>query len=273
MGGQDFSCQECHVTTGHRIAGASTTCAVSEGVVSCLDCHDERPHPEEHPLLRKLNDHQESIACQTCHIPVFAKARPTLMFWDWSKAGKDVRKLPEDPYYISTYHKKKGVLIKRQNVRPIYAWYNGKHRRYLAGDPADLDGATYINKPCGDITDPKAKITPYKLHTAIQPADAVYGCLVIPKLWGGFWKHYDWKRAAEEGMKEAGLRFSGKIRFVNTVMYWRLNHEVVPKQEALSCTQCHSPDGVMDFEALGYKGDPAITGGRFSKTPLNKSSL
>jgi hypothetical protein len=45
-------------------------------------------------------------------------------------------------------------------------------------------------------------------------------------------------------------------------MYWRLNHEVVPKKNALSCTDCHSLDGVMDFKALGYKGDPAIVGGR-----------
>jgi hypothetical protein len=66
-------------------------------------------------------------------------------------------------------------------------------------------------------------------------------------------------------MKAAGLKYSGKIKFVNTKMYWRINHEVVPKQKALSCTNCHSPDGVMDFEALGYKGDPAITGRRFEK--------
>ena len=63
-------------------------------------------------------------------------------------------------------------------------------------------------------------------------------------------------------MEEAGLKYSGKIKFVETKMYWRLNHEVVPKNDALSCTDCHRWDGVMDFKSLGYKGDPATMGGR-----------
>jgi len=49
---------------------------------------------------------------------------------------------------------------------------------------------------------------------------------------------------------------------VNTSMHWRLNHGVTPRQEALSCTDCHRSDGVMDVKALGYTGDPAIKGGR-----------
>ena len=67
-------------------------------------------------------------------------------------------------------------------------------------------------------------------------------------------------------MKEAGLKYSGKIKFVNTLMHWPINHGVVPKQESLSCTHCHGPDGVMDFEGLGYPDDPAISGGRVKKT-------
>ncbi len=263
MGREDFSCQECHQVMSHKIAGTSTTSAVSEGTISCLDCHDEKPHSEDHPLLKKLNDHIHSLACQTCHIPTFAKAKPTLMFWDWSKAGKEIKVLPEDPYCISTHHKKKGLLIKKQNVRPTYAWYNGKHLRYLAGDPANLEGVTYLNPPVGDIKDPSAKITPYKLHEAIQPADGINGYLIIPKIWGGFWKHYDWNKSSEEGMKAAGLKYSGDIKFVKTIMHWRINHEVVPQHQALSCTNCHSPNGRMDFKALGYKGDPAVIGGRF----------
>lgn len=262
MGGQDFTCQTCHVTTNHKIAGSSTTSAVSEGVVACTDCHHDRPHPENHPLLQQLNDHGDAIACQTCHIPRFATAKPTLMYWDWSKAGQEMKTSPEDPYCISIHHKKKGLLIKRKNVQPVYAWYNGKHRRVLAGDRVNLEGNTDLNPPVGDIQDPEARITPYKLHRAVQPADAQYGYLIIPKLWKGFWDHFDWTRAAAEGMRAAHMDFSGKIRFVNTTMHWRINHGVVPKSQALSCTHCHSPDGVMDFKALGYSGDPALSKGR-----------
>lgn len=270
MGSQDFTCQECHVSFQHKISGASTTCSVSEGRISCTDCHDENPHDNDHPLLKTLNDHCETIACQTCHIPTFARDKPTLMFWDWSKAGKAVGLLPRDPDVIATHNKKKGVLIKRQNVQPIYTWYDGRHMRYLNGDPANLDGVTDLNPPVGNIKDPAARITPYKIFSGIQPADATYGYLIVPKLWEGFWTHFDWNRAATDGMKEAGLKYSGNIKFVNTLMHWRINHGVVPKQKALSCTNCHGPDGVMDFEALGYPDDPAISGKRF---PEKKTSL
>jgi hypothetical protein len=63
-------------------------------------------------------------------------------------------------------------------------------------------------------------------------------------------------------MKAAGLKYSGKTAFVKTDMYWRLNHEVVPKEKALSCTDCHKKDGAINFRALGYQGDPAVVGGR-----------
>ena len=90
---------------------------------------------------------------------------------------------------------------------------------------------TDLNLPVGNISDPEARITPYKLYTAVQPADAVYRYLIVPKLWGGYWKHFDWNRAAADGMKAAGLKYSGKIKFVKTRMYWRINHEVVPKDK------------------------------------------
>ncbi len=94
MGGQDFRCQDCHVTMNHKIAGASTTSAVSEGRVSCVDCHDPEPHPKANPVLDTLNRHCDTVACQTCHIPRFAKAKPTLMFWDWSRAGMEMVSTP-----------------------------------------------------------------------------------------------------------------------------------------------------------------------------------
>ncbi|MDX9787674.1 MAG: tetrathionate reductase family octaheme c-type cytochrome [Desulfobacterales bacterium] len=265
MGGKDFSCQECHKTTEHKIAGASTTCAVSEGRVRCEDCHPARPHDNDNPVLKTLNDHGDAIACQTCHIPVVSKAKPTMIFWDWSKAGDTTRSNTEEIQAdgtIVSYNKIKGEMITRKNIKPDYAWYNGMHRRYLLGDPVNRSGSTCLNPPLGNINDPKAKITPYKRHHGVQPADAEYGYLVVPKLFKGYWDHFDWNKATEDGMKAAGLKYSGKLAFVKTDMYWRLNHEIAPKENALSCTDCHRKDGVIDFKALGYAGDPAVTGGR-----------
>ena len=45
-------------------------------------------------------------------------------------------------------------------------------------------------------------------------------------------------------------------------MYWPITHLVTPAEHALQCVDCHSPNGRMDWEALGYYGDPMRWGGR-----------
>ena len=47
-------------------------------------------------------------------------------------------------------------------------------------------------------------------------------------------------------------------------MHWPLTHMVQPADQALQCTDCHSDNGRMDWEAMGYLGDPIQWGGRFS---------
>ena len=269
MDGLGFTCQKCHTTKKHKIAGRSTTSAVSEGTVSCRDCHDKKPHDPSSQLLARLNDHCDAIACQTCHIPKYAKEVKTVMLWDWSQSGEENKMLKKTDSMVKQLSKKKGLLIKEKNLRPKYEWYNGKHRRYLKGDPVDMDGVTELNPPDGDIYDPQARIWPYKLMKGIEPADLKNGYLIVPKLHGegGYFEDFDWHEAASSGMEAAGLDFSGRIRFVDTRMHWRLNHEVAPANEALSCLDCHHPDGVMDFKALGYAGDPAVTGGRDTVEP------
>ncbi|MEA1969751.1 MAG: tetrathionate reductase family octaheme c-type cytochrome [Thermodesulfobacteriota bacterium] len=266
MGGNDFTCQECHVTDKHIIAGKSLALAVGNGEVSCIDCHDEKPHDNSAPLLKKLNEHCSSISCQTCHIAKFARKKFTLTYRDWSKGDGKTKILKQTENRIEMYHKS-GLLIKEKNLTPQYAWYNGKQTRYLKGDPGNLGGVTVFNPPEGSITDPSAKITPFKFMKSMQPADAENGQIIVPNLIGkdGFYATRDWKQTAELGMKAAGLKFSGKVAFAETLLYRRINHGVTPKEDALSCLDCHSPSGVMDFKALGYKGDPAETGARFDE--------
>jgi hypothetical protein len=45
-------------------------------------------------------------------------------------------------------------------------------------------------------------------------------------------------------------------------MYWAITHMVAPAEEALTCAECHGADGRLDWEALGYHGDPVDWGGR-----------
>jgi len=237
--GLDFKCQDCHKTRNHMISGRSISIPASEGDLSCEYCHTDRPHVGSDPVDHHLNKHTKHVACQTCHIPLYAKAAPTKMYWDWSMAGQD-RQPEKDKYGMPIYQKNKGSFRWKQSAKPMYFWYNGTVKRYILGDRIHEDGITELTKPMGGHDDPASQIYPFKIHSGKQISDAVYKYLIAPKVFEGYWKHFDWDKAAREGMKDAGLKYSGKYEFVDTVMYWGLTHEVMPKEQALSCANCHT---------------------------------
>lgn len=252
MGENEMSCVDCHVSEHHQIKGIATsvTAVAGDKQVECTGCHENEPHKSD-----ILNSHIERIACQTCHIPTYAKGLPTKIYWDWSQAGMD-KPVTKDEYGKETFNKKKGSFKWAKDISPVYLWYNGTEDRYLLGDKVDKNGVNRLNYPLGDRDDEKAKIYPFKVMRGEQIADAVNDYLIVPKLWGGFWKHYDWNLAAKEGMQTVGLPYSGKYTFVKTVMYWRVNHEVVGKEKALTCLDCHGEKNRLNWKELGYEGSP-----------------
>ncbi len=260
MGEYDLECIDCHQAENHMIKGRMISVSVeNSNQVYCTDCHSLTPHPDD-----RLNDHTAAVACQTCHIPTAANRDPTKMFWDWSTAGQD---LPEDHL---TYLKIKGSFIYESNFIPTYQWYNGTvSYRYLLGDKIDPSQPTKLNPPGGDIADPNSKIFPFKIHVAKQPYDAVNNYLLQPLTAGegGYWTTFDWPSALALGAKETGLDFSGSYGFAETWMYWPITHMVKPAKQALQCVECHSETGRLDWEALGYPGDPLQWGVRSLATP------
>ena len=97
--GLNFSCQTCHTTGGHEVAGSRYVPKAKDdrGIVipgqedqtrgSCESCHGMDPHP--HGVNDKLNEHSNKVACVTCHVPEFARGgRKTKTWWDWSSAGR-----------------------------------------------------------------------------------------------------------------------------------------------------------------------------------------
>lgn len=251
MGRLNFQCVDCHETHDHAIPGkinATYTSATAATRFDCTECHDDTPHPDA-----QLNKHVARVACQTCHIPAFARKYATKMEWDWSQAGDSSRK--DDPH---EYLKIKGAFQYEDNVRPQYAWYNGRMDRYITGDKLTADPQV-LNQPLGSRDDPTARIFPFKVHRARQIFDPVNRVLIPPITSGegGFWTSFDWDFAAREGMKTAGLPYSGSYDFTETVMYWPINHMTTPAEEALACTECHAETGRLDWTALGYERDPA----------------
>ncbi len=312
MGGYNFQCHTCHETKNHKISGRSFSVPVAEGIKKCEDCHSKKPHYGGTILDHHLNEHTQHIACNTCHTPLFSKCSSTKTYWDWSKAGNKTRKPKLDKWGNPDYSWKKGEFRWDQSVRPEYEWFSGKVERYLLGDKIEEGTKVVtITRPVGDILDAGSKIYPFKIMRGKQPYDVENHYLLVPHLFGkkGYWTTLNWEQSFKLGMKDAGLKYSGNYGWIATEMYWGVEHEVTPKELALSCVQCHNSlrtnnscsrchtdnrcvkfntsawknmdkkqkifkkealkslvvTDYINFRKLGYRGDPIIFGGRFSK--------
>lgn len=244
--GLNMQCVACHKTEQHNISGKLySLSSMNRNRAYCEDCHSSAPHKDN-----ILNEHNLKVACQTCHIPTYAKANSTKMFWDWSTAGRLKDGEPyheEDSLGNHTFLSQKGTFKWERNVRPDYIWFNGTASHYLKGDKIDDPSKPVIlNKLHGTYSDEDSKIIPVKIHIARQPYDPINKILIQPKLFaekkgeGALWLDFDWKRSAEVGMLESELPFSGKVDFIETHMYWPVNHQVAGKEEAVQCKECHT---------------------------------
>jgi octaheme c-type cytochrome (tetrathionate reductase family) len=243
--GGSLECVDCHATENHRISGKLyTVSSMNRNRATCERCHGGAPHSDG-----ILNEHTSRVACQTCHIPEFAKVNATKMFWDWSTAGrlKDGQPFEEkNEDGEAAYMSIKGSFRWAKNVKPEYIWFNGTADHYLLGDLVSAARPYPVNKLNGSYEDPGSKIIPVKTHRGRQIYDPATKMLIQPKLYapqkgeGGFWKDFDWDRAAQEGMKTAGLPYSGKFDFIDTLMYWPVNHMVAPKEKSMGCAECHT---------------------------------
>jgi octaheme c-type cytochrome (tetrathionate reductase family) len=263
--GLDFTCGTCHKGSSHDVAGSRYTPTAQDkgGAIirgkadkrnpaTCVACHSNTPHKDTKQAAR-LNHHATKVACQTCHIPAFARGGiPTKLKWDWSTAGKldkDGKQFSiKDEHGHVVYASHKGNFILGENVKPEYRWFNGEITYTLLGDKIEKgDKPVGINKINGSSDDGKSLIWPFKIMRGKQPYDPEYGTLVKPHTVGnddtGYWKNLNWEKAIAAGMQSVGMPFSGKVDFIETEMYWPTTHMVAPKDKALGCAECHAKDG------------------------------
>ena len=260
--GLNFSCTTCHVTSGHQVAGsryqlpaAETGPAHMRGKAddepaSCQACHGNRPHP-----TALLNDHTDKLACQTCHIPEFARdSIGTEMSWDWSTAtkmgpeGKPI--FVKDSAGRRAFDSKKGTFVWDSYVRPEYRWFNGHFDFKTVGERIDPEHVVRINTPEGQPGEEGARIWPMKIHRGKQAYDKVNQTLLVVHTAGeddtALWHNFDWDKAIRAGMEKANLPYSGQYGFVSTEMHWPIAHMVAPKGDAVPCQQCHMKDGRLE---------------------------
>lgn len=242
--GGNMECTTCHTAENHKMKGRLyTVTSMDKNRLLCEDCHTSKPHDDD-----IINEHTIKVACQTCHIPEYAKVNATKTHWDWSKAGK-LRN--GEPYHVydkdgnETYLSIKGEIIWEKHLKPEYAWFNGTARHHLLEDTI-REIPLVLNPLGGSFEDMNAKIMPVKVMRTIQPYDPIYNKLVSPKLWdkdygkGAYWKDFNWDTAIAKGMEYVNMPWSGKYGFVETEMNWLLNHMVSPKEKSVKCEECHT---------------------------------
>jgi octaheme c-type cytochrome (tetrathionate reductase family) len=247
--GIHMTCVDCHTADNHEIKGKLYSVSANNvNRLHCEDCHGGTPH-----LTDMLNLHTAKIACQTCHIPTYAKENPTKLSWTWSDAGlMDESGRPmtvEDSLGTIWYMSTKGSFTWGTNLKPDYVWFNGTADHYYLGEPIDTTRLPIrINTLHGSYHDPGSKIIPVKIHRGDQIFDTEYLTIIQPHLSpagdpdSAYWREFDWDRAAASGMRRIGLPYSGRYGFIETEMYWPVNHMVSPAAQALQCVDCHTPN-------------------------------
>ncbi|WP_424943190.1 tetrathionate reductase family octaheme c-type cytochrome [Aliiroseovarius crassostreae] len=267
--GANFTCATCHVEDKHNWAGSRYDTVVQETglrqpgagrtTATCESCHSDAPHPLTIKGV-KLNDHTDKLACQSCHIPEFARGGvATKTYWDWSAAGRmgpDGKPMHEDNWVQSdgkklhTYLSTKGIFDYGEDVVPHYAWFDG-HVEYATDEVIDPTQVVEVNRLGGTPGATDSRIWPFKRMKGRQAYDTASMKLTYSQVWGpttdtAFWTNFDWAKAIEAGMKAAGRDYSGQFDFTDTYMYWPITHMVAPAEQALDCVACHAEDGRLE---------------------------
>jgi hypothetical protein len=253
VAGADMKCQECHVTENHRIAGRGSDLRQTDLDVemACTSCHTNKTATGGHGT-EDINRHVARVACQTCHIPTYAKnaadtpateATETHRTWRTSDASAP-------PYHPSS--------VKANNLTPKYRFYNRYSTNYRLGEVAQLDattGAYPTSRPDGDVNDtsPDNKLFPFKYKTAEQPLMTSTGKLIAVDT-AVYFATANPEAAIRAGLANMGHSENEAYSWVSTDTFQLLNHQISPAAQALDCTACHGTTSRMDLKGeLGYR--------------------
>ncbi|MEE4216744.1 MAG: hypothetical protein V2I48_03995 [Xanthomonadales bacterium] len=248
--GADLNCQSCHVPENHRFPGKGSDIRPTDLVgvdLNCSNsgCHGSSPHDNSN-----INRHTEKVACQTCHIPVYAKdasdsiaSEATELHRSW-QSGSDHAQPPFHP-----------VLSKANDQVPVYRHWNRASDNYLLFDTVYEDwetGTYHTSVPDGAADDPDSKLYPFKYKTSDYPLRTESSQLIAldTKV---FFATADADAAARAGLVNMGFSWEDEYQWVTTDTYQLLNHQVSPEDDALKCSACHMNTARMDLQGdLGF---------------------
>lgn len=257
----NLSCQSCHTFVGHKVTGKGSDLRPTDyaSEVACTTCHTTKGNSNGHATAA-VNRHQQRVACQSCHVPTYAKvATETHRDWRYKHDGRDATTCTSTDPCPGHPHADKAA-----NLTPELRFWNRKSDNALLGEIAQIASDTGLfqtSRPDGDINGPLGnKLYPFKYKTAAQPL--VHGGNCDGKLLALDTFVYlkgtgNVNDAVNSGLANQGCTNVGSIEWVTTDTFGLLNHGV-PTSATITCTQCH-PSGNLDpttdskLDKVGYK--------------------
>lgn len=250
--GANLQCQGCHTFQKHRVSGRGSDLRPTDLDIpmscSTVTCHPNQSTGEGHKGNEEITKHVARVACQTCHIPLYGKnAADTLA----TEATEYHRTWAESQQAGTKYHP---LLFLANDVKPVYRFWNRYSWVYNLFDKAVIDQETghyAISRPVGTITDRDSKLYPFKYKTAEQPFATNKGTLVALDT-SVYFRTGDPVAATKSGLKNMGYSPAEPFIWVKTDEYQMLNHEVMPRERALKCADCHGTTKQINLKTLGY---------------------
>jgi len=249
--GANLQCRSCHHSANHRIAGRGSDLRATDldEEISCVSCHQSKAttgHSEN-----EINSHVARVACQTCHIPLFARnasdtasSEATEIYRNWLTPHETGNGLFHPQYILAN------------DVVPQYRWWNRFSTNYTLYSSMPRNrttGRVPTSKPEGEINDENAKLFPFKYKVALQPLATENNTLIA--LDTNIYFHTgDPHEAVKNGLFNMGYSMDMTYEWVETETYQLITHEVAPASAALSCKDCHENSNRMNLiRELGYE--------------------
>jgi Cytochrome c bacterial/Cytochrome c554 and c-prime len=250
--GGDLSCQACHTTEKHKMAGRGSDLRPTDLDVpmDCNSCHNENQGTGRHNDTT-IDRHLARVSCQSCHIPTFAKNAADTAASEKTEVHRD---------WLVPHQTASGAIhptpTMAGNLTPRYGWWNGFSSSYLLFDQAETDpqtGKIPTSRPQGSVNDQNAKLYPFKYKTAKQPLATTANQLIALDT-SVYFSSGDTTGAIRSGLKNMGYSEGSLYEWVETDTMQLITHEVPPASQALNCTDCHDSTSRMDLKnSLGYE--------------------
>jgi len=239
--GGNIQCQGCHTMTAHRVAGRGTDIRPLDSTVQ-MSCSTTTCHPTKNSITSghttsNTNHHIGRVACQTCHLPKYAKNAGDTA----GTEATETHRTWETAEWNATLNRYEPVPTKANDLTPKYAFWNGTSWGSNAFDDAVIDAATgayKVSRPVGAINGAAGtKLYPFKYKTATQ---ALANGKIVPLSTAKFFATGLYDDAVQDGLVYMGLPASTPYTTVTTDEYQLLNHQIPASAgNVLTCAACH----------------------------------